>query len=117
MSILAYLREFKLTLWLVQKFGVSGSEYTAEEAANGSVTELLVAAARGYRAAQVKDERVILLRSEAQTSSARKLLFGWGDAIATTTPVLDINGWHEDSLTSDGIRQLATAVSEKLEQA
>ena len=117
MSILPYLREFKLTLWLVQKFGVSGSEYTAEEAANASVTELLVVAARGYRAAQVKDERVILLRSEAQSSSARKLLFGWGDAIATTTPVLDINGWHEDSLTSDGIRQLAAAVSEKLEQA
>jgi hypothetical protein len=31
--------------------------------------------------------------------------------------VLYINGWHEDSLTSDGIRQLAAAVSEKLEQA
>ncbi|PZM07425.1 condensation domain-containing protein [Rhizobium tubonense] len=116
MSILTYLKEFNFTLWVVQKFGVTGSEYSHEEVANATVTDLLVAAARGYRAVQTKDERVILLRSEAQPSSARKLLFGWGEAVATTTPVLDINGWHEDSLTSDGIRQLASIVSGKLEK-
>jgi hypothetical protein len=109
------VKEFNITLWFVHKFGIRGAEYSPEEAANAVVSELLVKAARGFRAAQIKDEKVILLRSEAHTFSARKLLFGWGDAVAKTTPVLDINGWHEDSLTSDGVRQLALAVSGKLE--
>jgi hypothetical protein len=42
------------------------------------------------------------------------LLFGWGDAIAADSMVVDIDGWHEDSITSDGIRDLASVFSKKL---
>jgi hypothetical protein len=55
---------------------------------------------------------VILLRSQANHPRARKLLFGWGDAVAADTTVIDIDGWHEDSVT-----ELASVVSKKFGDA
>ena len=57
---------------------------------------------------------MILLRSRANHPRARKLRFGWGEAVAADTMVVDIDGWHEDSLTSNGIRDLASIFSQKL---
>ncbi|MDE1992335.1 MAG: condensation protein, partial [Rhizobiaceae bacterium] len=114
MPLIEYLKEFNGSLAMLRMFGVKGGQYTPEEEANEAVTHMLVLASRKYRPAQVKDRSVILLRSQATHPRARKLLFGWGDAVAADTPVFDIEGWHEDSLTSNGIRQLAAAVSTKL---
>ncbi|TVZ66937.1 condensation domain-containing protein [Rhizobium mongolense] len=115
MPVIEYLKEFNVTLALLQKLGVSGGQYSPEEQANAEVTELLVRASRSYRPVPSKDPSVILLRSQANHPRARKLLFGWGDAVAKDTAVLDLKGWHEDSLSNDGIRELAAIVSRKLD--
>lgn len=109
-----YLKEFEISLSLLRLFGVKAGQYSPEEEANEAVTKLLVAAARRYRPPQTKDPNVVLLRSSATNPRARKLRFGWGDAIGDDCPVVDIDGWHEDSLTSNGIRDLASTLSGKL---
>jgi thioesterase domain-containing protein len=112
--LIDYLKEFEISLALLRLFGVKAGEYSPEEQANDAVTKLLVIAARRYKPAQVRDPSVILLRSRANHPRARKLLFGWGEAVAADTMVVDIDGWHEDSLTSNGIRDLASIFSQKL---
>jgi len=112
--LIDYLKEFEISLALLRLFGVKAGEYSPEEQANDAVTKLLVIAARRYKPAQVRDPSVILLRSRANHPRARKLLFGWGEAVAADTLVVDIDGWHEDSLTSNGIRDLASIFSQKL---
>ncbi len=112
--LIDYLKEFAISLALLKLFGVKAGEYSPEEQANDDVTKLLVIAARRYKPAQVRDPSVILLRSRANHPRARKLLFGWGEAVAADTRVVDIDGWHEDSLTSNGIRDLASIFSQKL---
>jgi thioesterase domain-containing protein/acyl carrier protein len=110
--LIVYLKEFNFSLALLNMFGVKGGQYSPEEEANAAVTDLLVAAARSYKPMQNKDPSVILLRSQANHPRARKLLFGWGDAVAADTTVIDIDGWHEDSVT-----ELASVVSKKFGDA
>lgn len=43
--------------------------------------------------------------------------FGWGEAVGEDCMVVDIDGWHEDSLTSNGIRDTASTLSGKLADA
>lgn len=112
--LIDYLKEFEISLRLLKLFGVRAGQYTAEEETNESVTQLLVGAARRYKAPQTKDPTIVLLRSSATHLRARKLRFGWGDAVADDCMVVDIDGWHEDSLTSNGIRDLAATLSHKL---
>ncbi|MGV1794648.1 condensation domain-containing protein [Rhizobium sp. A37_96] len=112
--LIDYLKEFEVSLSLLRIFGVKAGQYSPEEEANEAVTKLLVAAARHYKPPQTKDPSVVLLRSSATHARARQLRFGWGDAIGDDCPVVDIDGWHEDSLTSTGIRDLASALSGKL---
>ncbi|MDL2401324.1 condensation domain-containing protein [Rhizobium mayense] len=107
-SLIVFLKEFNFSLALLKMFGVKAGKYTPEEEANAAVTDLLVAASRSYKPVQNKDPSVILLRSQANHPRARKLLFGWGDAVAADTTVLDIEGWHEDS-----VAELASAISKK----
>ncbi|WFU12474.1 condensation domain-containing protein (plasmid) [Rhizobium sp. CB3090] len=108
MPLIVYLKEFNFSLALLKMFGVKAGQYSADEEANAAVTDLLVAAARSYKPVQNKDPSVILLRSQANHPRARKLLFGWGDAVAADTTVVDIKGWHEDS-----VAELASVVSKK----
>lgn len=115
MRLIDYLKEFNLTLGLLRFFGVRKGEYSPEEVANEAVTGLLVRASRQYKPAQTQDPSIVFLRSEAHHPRAAKLRFGWGDAVAKDTAVVSLSGWHEDSLGSDGIRELASAISKKLE--
>ncbi|MGY5810670.1 condensation domain-containing protein [Rhizobium sp. LEGMi198b] len=108
MPLIVFLKEFNFSLALLKMFGVKAGKYTPEEEANAAVTDLLVEAARSYKPVQNKDPSVILLRSQANHPRARKLLFGWGDAVAADTTVLDIDGWHEDS-----VAELASVISKK----
>lgn len=105
-----YLREFNFTLAFLQRLGVRAATYSREEAVNADVTDLLVNAARRYRPAAANEKSVLLFRSEATHRRARKLLFGWGGAIAADSEVFDLEGWHEDSLNSNSIQALATIV-------
>ncbi|MGG6896914.1 condensation domain-containing protein [Rhizobium sp. BR 315] len=112
--LIDYLKQFKVSQSLLSMFGVKAGQYSAEEEANGAVTKVLMAAARHYKPLQMKDSSVVLLRSSANHPRARQLRFGWGDAIASECLVVDIDGWHEDSLTSSGIHGLASSLSGKL---
>ncbi len=94
--LIVYLKEFNFSLALLNMFGVKGGQYSPEEEANAAVTDL----ARGRLRAVTSQRRtsgapsVILLRSQANHPRARKLLFGWGDAVAADTTVIDIDGWR-----------------------
>lgn len=117
MPVIDYLKEFNVTLGLLRLFGVRKGEYSPEEVANEAVTGLLVRASRQYKPAQTQDPSIVFLRSQAHHPRARKLRFGWGEAVAKDTACVDLSGWHEDSLSSDGIRELASAISKKLQSA
>lgn len=112
MRPMVFLKEFNLTLTLMQKLGIGGASYTPEESSNALVTDLLVQAARDYK--PVKGGATLLFRSQANHPRAGKLRFGWGDAAGQDAEVIDLDGWHEDSLTMDGIRTLALSVEDKL---
>ncbi len=112
MRLMVYLKEFNLTLNLMQKLGIGGASYTPEETSNAVVTDLLVQAARDYR--PEKGGATLLFRSQANHPRAGRLRFGWGEAVGENAEVVDLDGWHEDSLTMDGIRTLASSVENKL---
>ena len=109
-----YLKEFNLSQRILQRFMRAG-ELTAEEVATEAVTQLLVDASRRYRLRPVMTEEILLFRSRAHNKRARQLLFGWRGFIREDTQVHDLDGWHEDSLTSAGIEKLAAVLSRRLE--
>lgn len=112
MKPVVFLKEFNLTLALMQKLGIAAAKPSTEETANAAVTELLVKAARNYRPG--KGGATLLFRSQANHPRAGKLRFGWGDSAGEDSGVIDLEGWHEDSLTVDGIRKLAASVEGRL---
>jgi len=109
-----YLKEFNFSQRILQLF-VRIGELTAEEVTTEAVTQLLVDASRRYRLRPVMTEDILLFRSRAHHKRARRLLFGWRGFIPENTEVHDIDGWHEDSLTSAGIEKLASVLSRRLE--
>ncbi|WEX10486.1 condensation domain-containing protein [Chelativorans sp. AA-79] len=111
--LMDYLKEFNLSQKLLGRLS-SAAALTKEEVATEAVTELLVNASRSYRLQPVMDEEVLLFRSQAHHKRARKLLFGWRGFIREDSAVHDVEGWHEDSLTSAGIESLAGTLSRRL---
>lgn len=107
-----FLKEFRMTKWLLGALGPGQTRASAEETANVRVTDYLVRTARTFKAEPVGE--LMLFRSEASPARARKLLFGWNETVAGKASVIDLEGWHEDSLTVDGMRRLASAMDERL---
>jgi hypothetical protein len=62
----------------------------------------------------IRDSSIILIRSKANSKQAGKLRFGWRNAVADDTTVLDLEGWHEDSLVEAGSKTLASIISARL---
>lgn len=112
MRFITFLKEFRVTLWLLKVFSPDRAKASAEETANSRVTEFLVRTARNFKPEPVGE--FLLFRSEASPMRARKLLFGWNDSVAGRSSVIDLRGWHEDSLTVDGMRRLASVIEERL---
>ncbi|WP_159586715.1 condensation domain-containing protein [Chelativorans xinjiangense] len=108
--LIDYLKEFNVTLKLL---GAKGAP-SKEERQNELVTDLLVEASRSYRPRPITGEDVLLFRSQANHKRAKKLLFGWRGFIRDDTPAFDLNGWHEDSLSSTGISKLSSILSKRL---
>lgn len=107
-----FLKEFRMTKWLLGALGPGQTRASAEETANVRVTDYLMRTARTFKAEPVGE--LMLFRSEASPARARKLLFGWNETVAGKASVIDLEGWHEDSLTVDGMRRLASAMDERL---
>ena len=108
----AFMKEFRITQWLLGAISPSRTKVTAEETANVRATDFLVQLARNYKATPVGE--LMLFRSEASPARARKLLFGWDRQVAGKASLIDLEGWHEDSLTVDGMRRLANAFNDRL---
>ncbi|WP_048645961.1 condensation domain-containing protein [Nitratireductor soli] len=113
MRPITYLKEFNVTLKLLERFS-GGNAMNTEEQATADVTDFLVAAARRYRPRPINAETVLLFRSQATNKRARNLLFGWRGFIPDDAPVFDLAGWHEDSLTQAGIESLSGVLSDRL---
>ncbi|CAH0342916.1 condensation domain-containing protein [Rhizobium sp. CECT 9324] len=112
MKLVAFLREFNVTLWLMGIFGVGAAKLTADESANARVTDYLMRAARDY--ASRPSGELLLFRSQANPRRAKRLLFGWERAIAGNAGVVDLEGWHEDSLTDKGMCTLARSIEDAI---
>lgn len=112
MRPITFLKEFRVTLWLLGVFSPDRAKPSPEETANSRVTEFLVRSARNFKAEPVGE--FLLFRSEASPARARRLLFGWNESVAGKSSVMDLQGWHEDSLTVDGMRRLASVIEEHL---
>jgi Non-ribosomal peptide synthetase modules and related proteins len=108
----ALLKEFNVTLALLKKLGIRAAQASPEEQTSADATDILVRAARRYQIPEVG--ALQLFRSLATHRRARRLRFGWGDKIDANTPVIDLQGWHEDSLTMDGIRTLAKTINDRM---
>ncbi|MFN3720124.1 MAG: condensation domain-containing protein [Rhizobium rhizophilum] len=107
-----FLKEFRVTKWLLGTLSPDRTRASVEETANVRVTDYLVRSARSFRAEPIGE--LMLFRSEASPARARKLLFGWNETVAGKASVIDLEGWHEDSLTVGGMRRLASAMDERL---
>ncbi|RUM99563.1 condensation protein [Pseudaminobacter arsenicus] len=115
MPVTEYFKEFRLSLSLLTKIGLIGAP-SREEVQTVEVTDYLVAASRRYHPNHYPGKgRVLLFRSQANHPRAARLRFGWGELLPKTTEVFDLRGWHEDSLSSIGIKRLAGVISEKLD--
>lgn len=112
MKPVTLLKEFNATLWVLRKLGMKAAKRTEEETANVLVTDFLVRAARAYRPRP--SGQLVFFRSRASSARARKLLFGWAPSVAGDAQVIDVEGWHEDSLTAAGLHTLAVSIEEKL---
>ncbi|MBN7762708.1 condensation protein [Nitratireductor aquibiodomus] len=113
-SMTAYLKEFSFSLKLVERFAPDRA-LNPEEEANEAVTQFLVRAARRYTPRALDGETVLLFRSQANHPRAKPLLFGWRGFVPDDSPVFDLRGWHEDSLSDSGIDKLSTVLGERLE--
>ncbi len=110
MKTITFLKEFRLTKAFAGTLGPAVA--SAEESANVRVTDFLVRTARNFKAQPVGD--LMLFRSEASPARARKLRFGWGETVAGQASLIDLEGWHEDSLSVAGMNCLAGAIEERL---
>ena len=111
MRPITFLKEFRVTRWLLGLFSPERAKASAEETATSRVTEFLVRSARSFRAEPIGE--FLIFRSEASPERARKLLFGWNVDVAGKSSVIDLEGWHEDSLTVSGMRRLASVIEER----
>jgi thioesterase domain-containing protein len=110
MRPLEFLREFNATLRLLQALGIKGAELSQEEDSNARVTAMLVNAARSYRL-DGDAGPVLMFRSNANHKRAKALKFGWGSAAGEDTQIVDIEGWHEDSLATGGLSTMAAVMA------
>ncbi|AJD42171.1 amino acid adenylation domain-containing protein [Rhizobium gallicum bv. gallicum R602sp] len=108
-----YFRHFNISWKLMQLLHVKSAEPLESDRANAMVTAFMNSAAAHHNDPAIRDSSIVLVRSQAHNSRARKLRFGWRNAVAEDTPVLDLEGWHEDSLIDSG-KALANLISARL---
>ena len=77
------------------------------------VTDALVEAARNYRPGAYAG-RVVMFRSETSDDKCVSHRFGWGEVIAPSSPIVAVDGWHEDAFTAEGLRAMAATVQDEL---
>jgi thioesterase domain-containing protein len=114
MQPIAFMKQFNATKRVMTLAGIKAGEDTQEEFQNGEITRLLMDAAQGIERAPVLDATMRIFYSQSTHKAARDLTFGWIYRQGERQPQIALKGWHEDSLTSDGIRDVAYEVMRSL---
>jgi hypothetical protein len=94
--------------------GIKSGEDTREEFQNAEITRLLMDAAQTVERAPELDASMRIFYSQSSHKAARDLTFGWKYHAGQEQRQIALKGWHEDSLTSDGIRDVAYEVMRSL---
>jgi thioesterase domain-containing protein len=114
MQPVAFMKQFKATKRVMSLAGIKSGEDTQEEFQNGEITRLLMDAAQMIDRAPELDASMRIFYSQSSHKAARDLTFGWIYRNGEEQPQIALKGWHEDSLTSDGIRDVAYEVMRSL---
>ncbi len=117
MRPIAFMKQFRATKNLLELAGVEAGKDTQEEFQNGEITRLLMNAAETIARAPELDGSVRMFRSQSTHELAQELTFGWRYRDGEERSQISLKGWHEDSLTSDGIRDVAHEVMRSLLEA
>lgn len=112
MSVTAYMSEFRVTQRMFSRMGVIAAP-SPEEIDTETMTDLLVHASRAA-SLEAYAGRTVLFRSLANPRRARDLLFGWRGKLPDSAEVLDLGGWHEDSLSAAAVKDLSAALSSRM---
>lgn len=114
MQPIAFMKQFNATKRVMAMAGIKSGEDTPEEFMNGEITRLLMDAAQTIARAPELDASMRIFHSQSSHKAARELNFGWIYRQGEQQPQIALKGWHEDSLTSDGIRDVAYEVMRSL---
>jgi thioesterase domain-containing protein len=109
-----FMKKFNATKRVMSLVGIKSAEDTEEEFQNGEITRLLMDAAQTIERAPELDATMRIFYSQSSQKAARDLAFGWMYRNGEEQPQIALKGWHEDSLTSDGIRDVAYEVMRSL---
>ncbi|WP_026481517.1 condensation domain-containing protein [Ahrensia sp. 13_GOM-1096m] len=112
--LLGFMKRFKVTQEIIRIFGIKAGEQTHEDIINGAVTRLLVNSSLQHNGDRNLDDSMQLFKSQAIHPLAKKAHFGWIVSGMINEPVVELVGWHEDSLTRGGTRTIAQLLSDKL---
>lgn len=107
MKPIAFLKQFKVTKKFMKIIGIKAGKETREEFLNGEITRLLVQASKSMPKVPELDRTVQMFCSRSSHSTLRDLAFGWKYRDGEARDIVELKGWHEDSLTSSGMRELA----------
>lgn len=114
MQAVDFMKRFNATKRVMSFAGIKSGEDTQEEFQNGEITRLLMDAAQTIEHAPELDASMRIFYSQSSHKAARDLTFGWIYRKCEEQPQIALKGWHEDSLTSDGIRDVAYEVMRSL---
>ncbi|OWK24375.1 hypothetical protein AJ87_21785 [Rhizobium yanglingense] len=79
-----YFRHFNISWKLMQLLHVKSAEPLESDRANAMVTAFMNSAAAHHNDPAIRDSSIVLVRSQAHNSRARKLRFGWRNAVPRT---------------------------------
>ena len=107
MKPIAFLKQFKASKKFMEIAGIKAGKETREEFLNGEITRLLVQASKSMPKVPELDRTVQMFCSRSSHSISRNLGFGWNYRDGEARDIVELKGWHEDSLTSSGMREVA----------
>ncbi|MGJ8545978.1 MAG: condensation domain-containing protein [Sulfitobacter sp.] len=109
MTLAAFVRQYNAAKFLLRLFNIPSGHETPEEVQNREVSDLLVVSSLRQRESAALDGSARLFASRSSLAMARSRKFGWKSAAELS--VIEIDGWHEDSLHQAGIRRIADSAT------
>ena len=109
---LRFLKEFRITRQFLTMLGFDAVRVTPDEVTTTRVIDFLARAAQSY--CPQSSGELALFRSQASPAWAKTSCFGWEATLVGDAKVIDLEGWHEDSLNMGGVHKLAAVIESRL---